>query len=125
MLAMNKVQPPAKTPKDFYIKFLRVGAENRTVWHYANDLGFFKPSNHGSSSNQNNDYSDSASKQKRQKRGDDFRERSNSSKPFNTEICWTCGTVELNVTRVYILTEIRRMCPSCRALWVRDGLLSS
>jgi hypothetical protein len=91
MLAMNKIQPPAKTPKDFYAKFLRVRAENRATWHYANDLGYIKPSNHGSSSNQNNDFSNSASQPKRQKRGDDFRERKNSSQPFNIEICWTCG----------------------------------
>jgi hypothetical protein len=37
MLAMNKVQPPAKTPKDFYAKFLRVRAEKRATWHYANE----------------------------------------------------------------------------------------
>jgi hypothetical protein len=43
MLAMNKVQPLAKTPKDIYVKFLRVRAENRTAWHVANDLGFINP----------------------------------------------------------------------------------
>jgi hypothetical protein len=44
MLAMNRVQPPAKTPKDFYVKFLTVRAENCTAWHVANDVGFFQPS---------------------------------------------------------------------------------
>jgi hypothetical protein len=92
MLAINKIQPPAKTPKECFAKFLRVRAENRAIWHSANDLGFFKPNSYGSSSNQtfsrqNNDSSDSASQQKRQKRGDEFRER----KPFTIEICWTCG----------------------------------
>jgi hypothetical protein len=43
MLAMNKIQPPAKTSKDFFAKFLRVRAENRSIWHSANDFGFFKP----------------------------------------------------------------------------------
>jgi hypothetical protein len=80
MLAINKIQP------------LRVRAENRAIWHSANDLGFFKPNSYGSSSNQtfsrqNNDSSDSASQQKRQKRSDEFRKR----KPFTIEICWTCG----------------------------------
>jgi hypothetical protein len=75
--------------------FLGSGLKNRATWHYANDLGYFnKPSHHRSSSNQtfyhqNNDSSDSTSQQKRQKRGDDFRERKNSSQPI--EICWTCG----------------------------------
>jgi hypothetical protein len=91
MLAMNRVQPPAKTLKDFYVKFLRVRAENRAAWHVANDLGFIKPSTHSSFSNQNNNFSDPSSKQKRQKRGDEFREKNNSSKPFNAETCWTCG----------------------------------
>ncbi len=70
MLAMNKVQPPAKTPKEFFAKFLRVRAENRDIWYSANDSGFFKPNSYGSSSNQkfsrqNNDSSQSASQQKR------------------------------------------------------------
>jgi hypothetical protein len=92
MLAMNKIQPPAKTPKEFFAKFLRVRANNCAIWYSANDLGFFKPNSYGSSSNQtfsrqNNDSSESTSQQKRQKRGGDFRER----KPFTIEICWTCG----------------------------------
>jgi hypothetical protein len=29
MLAMNKIQPPAKTPRGFYVKFITVRAENR------------------------------------------------------------------------------------------------
>jgi hypothetical protein len=92
MLAMNKVQPPAKIPKEFFAKFLRVRAENRAIWHSASDLGFFNPNSYGLSSNQtfsrqNNDPSQSASQQKRQKRDDNFRER----KPFTIEICWACG----------------------------------
>jgi hypothetical protein len=35
------------------------------------------------------------------------------------------ATLELNATRVHTLIEIRRMCPSRRALLVRDGLQSS
>jgi hypothetical protein len=91
MLAMNRVQPPAKTPRDFYVKFLTVRAENRTVWHVANDLGFIKISAHSSHSNQNTDFSAPSSKQKRQKRGDEWRVKSHSSKPINAESCWTCG----------------------------------
>jgi hypothetical protein len=50
------------------------------------------PNSYGLSSNQtfsrqNNDSSQSASQQKRQKRDDNFRER----KPFTIETCWTCG----------------------------------
>jgi hypothetical protein len=33
MLAMNKIQPPAKNPEEFFAKFLRVRAENRAIWH--------------------------------------------------------------------------------------------
>jgi hypothetical protein len=54
MLAMNKIQPPAKNPRDFYVKFLTVRAENRGAWHVANDLRYFKPSAH---SNHNTDSS--------------------------------------------------------------------
>jgi hypothetical protein len=91
MLAMNRVQPPAKNPKDFWVKFLTVRAENRTAWHVANDLGFFKTSAHYSHSNQNTDSSGPSSKQKRQKKGDEWREKSHSSKPVNAESCWTYG----------------------------------
>jgi hypothetical protein len=70
MLAMNKIQPSAKT------------------WHEASDLGYFKATAH---SNHNTDSSGPSSKQKRQKRGDEWRERNNSSKPFNAKTCWTCG----------------------------------
>jgi hypothetical protein len=92
MLAMNKVQPPAKTPKEFFTKFLRVRAEIRAIWHSDNDLGFFNSNSYGLSSNQsfspqNTDSSQSASQQKRQKRDDNFREK----KPFTIETCWTCG----------------------------------
>jgi hypothetical protein len=44
MLTMNRVQPPAKTPRDFNVKFLTVRADNRTAWHVASDLG--APSSH-------------------------------------------------------------------------------
>jgi hypothetical protein len=121
MLAMNKIQPPAKTPKEFFAKFLRV----RAIWHSANDLGFFKPNSYGLSSNQtfsrqNNYSSQSASQQKRQKRGDDFRESLLISRSVGLVVLK--ATLELNGTRVHILIEIRRMCPFHRALWVRDGL---
>jgi hypothetical protein len=62
MLDMNRVRPPAKTPRDFYVNFLTVRAENRTAWHVANDLGFIKPSAHSAHSTQNNDFSGPSSK---------------------------------------------------------------
>jgi hypothetical protein len=129
MLALNKVQPPAKIPKEFFAKFLRVRAENRAIWHSANDLGFFDPNSYGLSSNQtlslqNNYSSQSASQQKRQKRDDNFREKKPLlSRPVGLVVLK--AILELNATRVHIQIEIRRMCPSRRALLIRDGLQSS
>jgi hypothetical protein len=65
-----------------------VRAENRGTWNEARDLGYFKPIAH---SNHNTDSSGPSPRQKRQKRGDEWRERSHSSKPLNAETCWTCG----------------------------------
>jgi hypothetical protein len=88
MLAMNKIPLPAKTPKDFYAKFLTVRADDRETWNKARELGYLKPNAH---SNYNTDSSDPSSRQKSQKRGDEWREKSHSSKPLNAETCWTCG----------------------------------
>jgi hypothetical protein len=54
MLAMNKIQPPAKTPKDLYVKFLMVRAEDRVTYNKARHLGYIKPNAH---SNNNTDSS--------------------------------------------------------------------
>jgi hypothetical protein len=35
MMAMNKIQPPAKTPKELYVKFLMVRAEDPETYNKA------------------------------------------------------------------------------------------
>jgi hypothetical protein len=88
MLAMNKIQLPAKTPKEFYVKFLTVRAEDRETFNKARELGYFKPN---AQSNHSIDSSGPSSRQRKQKRRDEWRENSHSSKPLNVETCWTCG----------------------------------
>jgi hypothetical protein len=43
MMAMNKIQPPAKTPKEYYVKFLMVRAEDRETYNKARQLGYIEP----------------------------------------------------------------------------------
>jgi hypothetical protein len=88
MLAMNKIQPPAKTLKDFYVKFLMVRAEDRETYNKARQLGYIKPNAH---SYNNTDSSGPSSRQKKQKRSDEWGEKSDSSKALNVGTCWSCG----------------------------------
>jgi hypothetical protein len=88
MMAMNKIQPPAKTPQEFYVKFLMVRAEDRETYNKARQLGYIKPNAH---SNNKTDSSGHSSRQKKQKRSEEWREKSHSSKPLSVETCWSCG----------------------------------
>jgi hypothetical protein len=92
MLAMNKIRPAAISPTELFQKFIVVRSAHRAIWHSANDLGFIKPYSKLSSSNQSfshrdTDSSQSASQQKRQKRGDNYSNKNISTK----DSCWSCG----------------------------------
>jgi hypothetical protein len=128
MPAMNKVQPPAKTPKDFYAKFLRVRAENRATRHVANDLSLIKPSTHSSFSTRIMIFLILLLNRRERREVMSLERRIillSLLMPRPVELVALKVTLDLSVTRVHILIEIRRMCPSCRALWARDEFLSS
>jgi hypothetical protein len=66
-----------------------VRAEDRETYNKARQLGYFKPRAH--SNHNTNSSGPSSSRQKKQKRGDEWRKKSHSSKPLNVETCWSCG----------------------------------
>jgi hypothetical protein len=125
MLAMNKVQPPAKTPKEFF----RVRAKNRAIWHSANDLGFSTPVAMGYHLIRHSLVRImillSLLLNRRDRREIIILERESLLLSRSIGLVVLKATLELHATRVHILIEIKRMCPSRRALLVRDGLQSS